>query len=349
MTTVHETGTPRRRTPARRLRRLAAAAAVLTAGVLALAGCGLQPATAFVPAVAPASIKAIPNLPPGASLTVTSKNFTEQIILGKMAVLAARAAGFHVTDMTNVPGSQPARQLMLDGGADITWDYTGTAWLTYLGHSTGIPDKQQQFQAVRKADLHNGLTWLPPAALNNTYALAVRSAARPQLDDISKLSQLKDLPVKDRTFCVESEFNSRPDGFRPMLKHYGLTLGAADGVPNSNVTVLDTGTVYTATARGTCNFGEVFTTDGRIKALHLTVLQDDEHFFPSYNVAPIVNTDTLNKYPQLSSVLEQISRRLTNTEQQGLNYLVDVKGEEPATVAFDWMKQEGLITTPTNP
>lgn len=334
------------KTPRKSLFRRAALLCVVLASTLALAGCGLQPATAFVPAVAPGSIHRIDDLPAGSSLTVTSKNFTEQIILGKMAVLAAKAAGFQVTDMTNVPGSVAVRQLMLDGSADMTWEYTGTAWLTYLGHAAGIPDPTKQFDAVKAADLKNGLTWLQPAELNNTYAMAVRSEAVSKLGNISSLSQLKDLPVSERTFCVESEFNSRSDGFKPMLAHYGLTLGAADGVPTKNVKVLDTGTVYTATDRGLCNFGEVFTTDGRIKALGLTVLDDDKSFFPAYNVAPVLRTATLKKYPQLKQVFDQISRKLSNSEQQKLNYLVDVKGEEPADVAFDWMKKQGFITAP---
>ena len=186
--------------------------------VLTLAGCGLQPATAFVPAVAPGSIKQIENLPADASITITSKNYTEALILGKMAVLAVKAAGFKVTDKSNVPGSVAVRDLMLNGGADMVWDYTGTAWLTYLGHKAGIPDPEKQYEAVRHEDAANGLTRLTPAELDNTYAITVRAGAVEELNGITSLSQIKDLPVAERTFCVESEFNSRPDGFKPMLE-----------------------------------------------------------------------------------------------------------------------------------
>jgi osmoprotectant transport system substrate-binding protein len=338
--------TPVSRPARRRAHRRLAVAATIAAGGLLLTGCGLQPATAFVPAVAPGSITPIKGLPAGSKLIVTTKNFTEQLILGKIAVLAAQASGFQVTDMTNVPGSVAVRQLMTSGKADMTYEYTGTAWLTYLGATAGIPDKTKQYDAVRDADLKNGLTWLKPAPLNNTYALAVRSEAVKKLGNISSLSQIKSLPVAERTFCVEAEFNSRPDGFKPMLAHYGLKLGAADGVPSKNVSVLDTGTVYTATDRGNCNFGEVFTTDGRINSLGLTVLTDDKKFFPAYNVAPVFQTSTLKKYPQLKAVFDRISPKLTNTEQRKLNLKVDVEGEDPATVAYDWMLKQGFITKP---
>ncbi|MEE1620960.1 glycine betaine ABC transporter substrate-binding protein [Zafaria sp. Z1313] len=324
-------------------RRTLAAAAALTAGAL-LAGCGLQPAASYVPQAGPGSIAPVEGLPEGAAITVTSKNFTEQLVLGKIAVIAAQAAGFEVTDLTNVPGSQPVRELMVSGQADFTWEYTGTAWITYMGEEEGIPDQREQFEAVRDADAANGLVWGEPAPLNNTYAMAVRSEAVEELGGISAMSQIAELPVEERTFCLEPEFNSRPDGFNPMLSAYGLERGAADGVPDANVGIYDTGAVYTATDNGDCNFGEVFTTDGRIDALDLTVLEDDAMFFPAYNGAPVFNAETLAEYPQLEEVFAQVSPLLTDEVMRQLNLRVDVNGEEPADVAFDWMVSEGLVT-----
>ncbi len=331
-----------------RTKRTRHVAATLVAGAaaLALTGCGLQPATSFVPAAEPGTIKRIADLPEDAHITVTAKNFTEQLVLGKIAVLAAKAAGFDVTDETNVPGSVAVRQLMTGHDADMTYEYTGTAWLTYMGHKQGIPDKQEQYQAVKEEDAGNGLTWLPPAPMNNTYAFAVRKEAVKDLGGITTLSQIAELPAEDRTFCVESEFNSRADGFKPMLAKYGMQLGGSgDGaILKRNVDILDTGTVYTATDRGTCNFGEVFTTDGRIKSLGLQVLEDDEGFFPAYNVAPVLSSATLERYPQLEGVYDQISPKLTDAVLQELNRQVDVEGREPVDAAYDWMVKEGFIT-----
>ena len=323
-------------------RRAAVVGAVTVVGLM-LTGCGLQPASSYVPAVGPGTIQQIPGLQ-DASITVTSKNFTEQIILGKISVLAAQAAGFNVTDLTNVPGSQPVRELLLAGQADITWDYTGTAWLIYLGEATGIPDQDAQWEAVYEADLKNGLTWGEPAALNNTYGMGVRSEAVAELGGIGAISGIATLPVEERTFCVEAEFNSRSDGLNPMLAHYGLQRGAADGVPDDNIGIYDTGAIYSATDQGECNFGEVFTTDGRIDALDLTVLDDDLTFFPAYNAAPVFFTETLAKYPQLEDIFAQISPALTDEALRKLNLKVDVVGEEPADVAFEWMKEQGFIT-----
>ena len=333
-----------RRTP---LGRWGLAAGVLALSAVALTGCGLQPSTSYVPALGPGSITPLDGAE-GVELTVTSKSFTEQLLLGKIAVLAGTAAGFDVTDLSNLPGSQPTRELILSGQADVLWEYTGTAWLTYLGQEESISDQDEMWQAVHDLDIDNGLTWGTPAPMNNTFAMAVRSEAVVELGGITTMSELAALPVEDRTFCVEAEFNSRPDGMNPMLARYGLERGAADGVPDSNIGIYDTGAIYSATDDGACNFGEVFTTDGRLDALDLIVLVDDLAFFPAYNVAPVFFTETIEAHPGLEEIFAEISPKLTDEVLRGLNRQVDVDGDEPADVAYAWMIEEGFITDPTS-
>jgi osmoprotectant transport system substrate-binding protein len=315
-----------------RLRGALGVPALVAAALVTLTGCGLQPATAYVPDVAPGSIEPL-DLPDDAAITITSKNFTEQLILGKIAVIAAKAAGV------------PARELMTSHGADMTWEYTGTAWLSYLGEAEGIPDQRAQYEAVRDADLANGLTWLTPAPLNNTYAMAIREEEAERLG-ITKLSQIADLPVEDRTFCVEAEFNSRADGLSPLLEAYDIPRGSADGTPDGNVDIFDTGAVYTATDRGTCQFGEVFTTDGRIDKLGLRILEDDRGFFPAYNVAAVLGTRTLEEYPGLQDVFDRVSPVITDDALRDMNLRVDDQGEEPADVAYEFMVDNGFVTAP---
>ncbi|MGB9034119.1 MAG: glycine betaine ABC transporter substrate-binding protein [Paeniglutamicibacter sp.] len=320
--------------------------ALLAAAGVLLTGCGLSSAASYVPPAGPGSISPLPDLPQDATMTVTSKAFTEQLILGKIAVLAGQAAGFKVNDLTNVPGSQPARELIHSGQANMMWEYTGTAWMTYLGHEDGIANQAKMWQSVHDQDLGNGIIWGDPAPMNNTYAMAVRSEAVGDLGGISKLSQLKDLSPKDLTFCVDAEFNSRSDGLNPMLELYGLERGNPASVPDTNVGLYDTGAIYSATDEGACNFGEVFTTDGRIKALDLTVLEDDLGYFPAYNVAPVFYGKFAEKYPGIEEVFAKIAPLLTDEALQAMNLEVDVKGREPADVAFEWMVQNGFISEP---
>jgi osmoprotectant transport system substrate-binding protein len=306
------------------------------------AACGLGTAAGYTPSGELAGPVKDVDLE-GASLSVGSKNFTEQLILGKIAVILMKSAGADVTDLTNIPGSASARYAQVDGQVDMEWEYTGTAWISYLGHTKPIPEEQKQYEAVRDEDLkENGLVWLKPAPMNNTYGFATPTETLKKLG-ISKLSEIADLPPDQRTFCVESEFKNRNDGFEPMLKKYGLQLGK--DVPQGNVKTLATGAIYAATDKGECNFGEIFTTDGRIKALDLTVLEDDRAFFPKYNVATVFRKEVLDEHPELKDLFAPVSAKLDDKTLIELNAQVDVDGRDPVDVAHDWLQKEGFLAS----
>ena len=306
------------------------------------AACGLGTAAGYTPSGELAGPVKDVDLD-GASLSVGSKNFTEQLILGKIAVILMKSAGADVTDLTNIPGSASARYAQVDGQVDMEWEYTGTAWISYLGHTKPIPEEQKQYEAVRDEDLkENGLVWLKPAPMNNTYGFATPTETLKKLG-ISKLSEIADLPPDQRTFCVESEFKNRNDGFEPMLKKYGLQLGK--DVPQGNVKTLATGAIYAATDKGECNFGEIFTTDGRIKALDLTVLEDDRAFFPKYNVATVFRKEVLDEHPELKDLFAPVSAKLDDKTLIELNAQVDVDGRDPVDVAHDWLQKEGFLAS----
>ncbi|MEV0277165.1 glycine betaine ABC transporter substrate-binding protein [Streptomyces sp. NPDC050610] len=318
---------------------LTAAALGALLAPLALGGCGLTSGSPMVDNVQPGSIGQGKPLK-GADLTVTSKEFTEQIILGQIMGLAFKAAGATVLDRTDIQGSIGAREAVKSGDADAMYEYTGTSWITYLGNDKPIPDPQKQWQAVYEADLKNGITWLPPATLNNTYALALNPANAKKYGT-KTLSDVAALAKKNRsavTLCVESEFAARNDGLPGMQKKYGMRL------PASNIQKMDGGIVYTQVSKGnSCTYGEVFTTDGRIKAMNLEVMRDDQHFFPNYNAAPEINSKAMKKYPAIKDVLGPITKKLTNDVARTLNGKVDVDGQDPHEVAKDWLIEEGFI------
>ncbi len=123
------------------------------AGLLALSGCGLGTAGGYAPTGALAGPLADVESLEGAEISVGSKNFTEQLLLGKIAVIRLQSAGADVEDLTNIPGSASARAAQLEGQVDMEWEYTGTAWISYLGHENAIPNEKKQFQAVKEEDL----------------------------------------------------------------------------------------------------------------------------------------------------------------------------------------------------
>ncbi|MFI6808582.1 glycine betaine ABC transporter substrate-binding protein [Streptomyces luteogriseus] len=306
--------------------------------LLAAAGCGLTSGSPLTDDVEPGSIGRGEPLK-GAQLTVTSKSFTEQLILGSIMGIAFEAAGADVIDRTGIQGSIGSREAVRKGDADAGYEYTGTAWITYLGHSKPIIDPQEQWEAVRKEDAGNGLAWLPPSELDNTYALAMnqenaKKYGTKTMSDVAKLAKSDPGAVK---LCVEVEFANRADGLPGMQKAYGMN------VPARNITQMDTGIIYTQTAKGNCTFGEVFTTDGRIKSMNLVVMDDDKKFFPNYNAAPMINAKSLKEWPAIAEVLNPVTAKLNNSVAQTLNAKVDVDGEDPHQVALDWLVDEGFV------
>ncbi|SEG78801.1 osmoprotectant transport system substrate-binding protein [Actinacidiphila yanglinensis] len=305
-----------------------------------LSSCGLTSGSPLVADVRPGTLGRGKPLK-GASLTVTSKNFSENIILGEMIGLVFKAAGASVLDRTNITGSIGAREAVRTGQADAMYEYTGTAWITYLGHTTPIKDPHAQWAAVRDEDVKNGLTWLPPSTLDNTYSLAISrgNEAKYHLRTLSQVAALARGNPKAVSLCVENEFASRQDGLVGMEKAYGMNL------PSGSIQKMDAGIIYTQINKsGSCLLGEVYTTDGRIRSMDLTVMKDDRNFFPNYNAAPVIHSKTFDRYPVIAKLLDPISAKLDTAVAQQLNAKVDVDGQDPQSVAKDWLVKEGFLT-----
>ncbi|WP_194813357.1 glycine betaine ABC transporter substrate-binding protein [Nocardia sp. XZ_19_385] len=309
--------------------------------VTLLAGCGLVSSSGtFHDSSLPDGARPLD----GAKLVVTSKSFTEGVLLGKITATYLAAAGAEVTDLTGAPGSASSRQAQLNGDADILWEYTGTGWVNYHNQTETIVDPHELWQRVHDIEKRdNNLEWLPPANFNDTYAFAASTPTAQRLQ-VKSLSDVAALPVADRTFCVDDEFFSRSDGFLPMLVKYGMPYNDPNGLPAANVTRMDAGVVYPATAKSApCNFGMVYTTDGRVKNLGLSVLDDDKKFFLPYSGTAVVRGAIIEEYPQLRALLGTISERLTDQLMQDLNGRVDIDGEDPSDVAYDWLRGEKLV------
>ncbi|MFD6332722.1 glycine betaine ABC transporter substrate-binding protein [Streptomyces niveus] len=320
-------------------RRLVTGGLALLLSAATLSGCGLKSGSPMVDDVVPGSVGQGEPLK-GASLTVTSKNFSENIILGQMIGLIFKAAGAEVVDRTNLPGSISAREAIVKGDADAMYEYTGTAWITYLGNAKPIEDSRKQWSAVREADRSHDVSWLEPSTLNNTYSLGISKENNATyklktMSDVAALSKKKPGAV---TICVENEFASRDDGLPGMVKAYGMD------IPAAGVRKMDAGIIYTQVSKSnSCLVGEVFTTDGRIKSLDLDTVSDDKRFFPNYNAAPVIHSSTYEKYPEIEGLLDPLSERLNTGIAQELNAKVDVDGQDPHEVAKDWLIEEGFI------
>jgi osmoprotectant transport system substrate-binding protein len=272
----------------------------------------------------------------GVKVVVGSKDFTESIVLSKIVKQLIIANGGTVVDKTNIKGSATTREAMLSGDIDMYWEYTGTAWLVYQKQTDVNISPKDLYKKVVAGDKKNKVTWGPMTTFNDTYAWAITKANATKYGIKTYSDLVKKLPAGS-AWCVESEFQSRPDGWAGFKTKYGIS--------DSNITtkVLDTGAIYQATKDGQCMVGEVFATDGRIGALGLMVPAEDISYFPPYNAALTMPDAVAKKYPQLVKLLAPIAGKISNATMQNLNARVDVLGEDADTVAKSFLSASGLV------
>jgi len=278
----------------------------------------------------------------GASFTVGSKEFTEQQVLGQIAVRALQETGADVGDLVSITGTQNVRTALTAGEIDMYWEYTGTAWTVHLQREAAEAprDEMELFQTVKEADAANGVTWLSPAPLNNTYAIATEQGRSAELGvtNLTEYAALVASNPAEARMCAAAEFLSRDDGLPGLASVYGFDLGA-DGVVE-----LELSLVPPQVASGeSCNFGEVTATDGAVAANNLLVLEDDKSAFVKYNVAMTVGSEVAAANPRLAEVFDPISALLTDEVARGLNERADVGGELPEDVAEQWLQENGFI------
>lgn len=290
--------------------------------------------TAFGTAVALA-ISACGGSNSESAISVGSKDFTEQLILGEMYALILEEAGFAVERKLNLGGTPVAQAAMESGEIDLYPEYTGTGLLTVLK----LPANSNQeavYQTVSQEYLQQfGIVWLDPAPMNNTQALAMTEERAKTLDirTISAFAEQADQLV----MIGPPEFEVREDGLPGLKAAYGdFDLRAYKAV--------DPGLRYKGLVDGEADVAVAFGTDGEVSAFNLMLLEDDQKLFPPYQVAPLVRQETLEAKPGISDALNQLSPLLNNEVMQQLNYEVSGNQREPAEVAREFLIVTGLIT-----
>ncbi|WP_313699443.1 glycine betaine ABC transporter substrate-binding protein [Pantoea sp.] len=277
-----------------------------------------------------------------APLVMATKSFTEQHILSAMTVLWLQKKGFEVVPKRNI-ATTIGRNALLNKQIDMVWEYTGTS-LIIFNHINQPMSSQQAYETVKKLDAKLGLVWLNPAPMNNTYAFAM-TRARAEKEGISTMSQLvakieqvrKSDPDHNWRLGLDLEFSGRSDGMKPLQKTYNLALD------RPQIRQMDPGLVYNAIRDGFVDAGLIYTTDGRVKGFDLKVLEDDKHFFPSYNVTPVVRQDVLASHPGLDTALNQLSAQITDEAITELNKRVDIDHESPENVARDFLQSKNML------
>lgn len=294
-------------------------------------------------------------------VTVGSKDFTEQFILGNMYALLLKEAGIPVETSINLGGTGVAQGALVKGDIDLYPEYTGTGLTEILkipidsvknatpmaGQATplttGSPAAggagsidERVYQIVKdEYKKRFNLVWLDQVPFNDTQALAVKRDFSEQ-QGLTTISQLAD-KAGDLTVVAPSDFAEREDGALGLKRVYNLKFGKVLGVAP--------GIRYEALDQGQADVVLAFGTDGQVSGMDLVLLKDDKGLWPPYHVAPVVRQETLDANPKLADALNQVAPLLTDEVMSKLNYRVDGPDkEEPEDVAKSFLKDQGLIS-----
>ncbi|WP_018331651.1 glycine betaine ABC transporter substrate-binding protein [Actinomycetospora chiangmaiensis] len=276
----------------------------------------------------------------GQTFVVGSKEFDEQLLLCRMTIALLQSAGATVVDRCDTKGSENVRSALTTGAIDMYWEYTGTAWRTYLRQEAQLTDPRELYEAVQVADAANGVSWLRQAPFDNTYAVGVSAANAQRLGvrTISDLAALTRSGSPDARMCIDQEFTGREDGLVGLLRAYDFQF------PDGALDTLDIDAIYPALAAGRpCVFGEVFATDGRLNAMRINTLVDDLGYFLPYQAALTVRTDVLNRAPRLALLGDRLAPMLTDQVMRELNARISVGRRSPDDVARTFLREQGLI------
>lgn len=269
------------------------------------------------------------------SITIGSKDFTEQLILCNLyADVIEHDTDISVIRKENLGGSQVCFEAMEKGEIDMYVDYTGTVYVNILNHEAKS-DMEAVYQACgTELSKDYGITVLDQAAFNNTYTLAVSKETASKYG----LETIKNLQKCDAQLAIGTtlEFQNRQDdGLPGLIRKYGFDFKKTVGIDGSPR--------FTAQQSGEVDIVDAFATDGLLKKYGLTVLKDEDGFFPPYFAIPMIRGEILQQYPELEPAINRLSPYLTDEVMQELNYQVDEEGKEPVDVARAFLKEKKLI------
>lgn len=279
-----------------------------------------------------------------APISIGTKNFTEQFIVGNLMAILLQDRGYDVELKTGM-ASTVLREAMENGSLDLCMEYTGTQWLSYSGNAFKGESPKEMYEKSKESDAKKGLIWLAPIWCNNTYAIAITSEFSKE-NNVTNLSQFAEY-VKGKEgkvkFASDFEFYSRPDGILGLQLHYGFAFE-----PDFVTTVLPGLTLeYLASGKSVATM--VFGTDSAVVKNNWVVLQDDKNFWPPYDMAPYLSQEALDANPGLADVLGELVAGFPDdpagarAEMTALNAKVDIDLMEPEEAAKEWLQAKGLI------
>ncbi|HTV84434.1 MAG TPA: glycine betaine ABC transporter substrate-binding protein [Dyella sp.] len=264
-------------------------------------------------------------LPPSLSATpvrIGSKVFTESVILGEMARLAARQANIPATHKRELGGTSILWSALEHGDIDAYPEYTGTITHELLKNVSPDADIPTLRAALRPLGI--GIT--DSLGFNDTYAIGMREDRAAQLG-IARISDLVGHP--DLRFGFSNEFMDRTDGWPGLRQRYALT--------QTQVRGLDHALAYRALESNVVDAVDLYSTDADIPYYHLRVLADDRHYFPHYEAVFLYRLALDKSAPAFVDVLNKLSGRIDEEAMRQMNAQVKLHGEKETVVAANFL------------
>ena len=269
-------------------------------------------------------------------ITIGSKNFTEQQVLGEIYAQGLEAAGYTVRKDLNLGDQDTALAALKAGEIDAYPEYTGTALLAFFGRKADeLPkDPQAAYDEARAGFEKQGLVAFPPTPFTSSNEVAVTQETAEELS----LKTISDLQGKDQdlTLYGSPECRQRLDCLLGLQQVYGLKF--------KKFTPVDIALRHEVLTKGQADVSIVFTTDPQIKREGFVLLKDDKKMFPPYNSTFVVRDDIAQKAgPDLATTIDKVQKGLTADAMQELNARVDLDKKDTATVAQEYLKESGLV------
>jgi glycine betaine/choline ABC-type transport system substrate-binding protein len=268
------------------------------------------------------------------TITVGSKNFPEQFILGNIYADALTAAGFKIKKQLDLGSEVIAYKSLRQGEVDAYPEYTGTALTAFFQVPVlKVPkDPQAAYDDAKKRLAEEQITALPRTPFENTYRLAMTKEKHQEIGSPKTNSELKG-KESDLTIAGFPECKQRADCLPGVERTYGLKFGKFissqqqyDTLDNDSADVL---------------FG--FTTDGELTTGKYVLLEDDKKLWPPYQVSFLIRDDALEKIgPEGRKVIEEVQKPLTVRVMRELNSRVVLDKQEPEKVAADYLRKAGF-------
>jgi len=263
-------------------------------------------------------------------ITVASKNFTEQIILGEIAAQQLeRKLHIAVRRRLNLGGTLLTHEAIVRGDVDIYPEYTGTGASVVLKQA--VPrDPGQAYVAVKSEYLRRfHLVWLPPLGFNDTFAMAVRAEDARRLERPS----LSAAAARGWRLGIGYEFLTRPDGLKALDQTYRLRW---QGTPKS----MDLGLLYRALGQKQVDMAAGNSTDAQLAEACITALQDDRNAFPPYNACFVVRQELVAQRPDVRMALTMLQNRISDETMRSLNRRVEIEHQPVERVAADFLADQ---------